>query len=518
MAFALGKKWLLVLGAGAPFACNDDGDAAAGETSSGSSSSGAEATGVETSSTTTTAPGTSSGSDTLTTSAADSTGTSDSSSSSSSDDGGTTRASTSSEGESSSDSGLVPMHCPYGILGEPGLPHTLFGNTFTQTDDFEGSCGGDGAPELGFLFTAPVADTYTFDTHGSRLHTVLYVLDGECGGSQIACNDDGDGPQSALAVDLAAGQLVTVVVDGEDASGGPFNVRAQQGSLVCPIADLGSIVPQAVMADSSYAFNGDAGSCGGAGGSDAAFVFTAPATAVYSFDTFASELDTRVYVRNGVCNGGEIACGVRGVLAPLVDGQQVTVVVDTSYAGGPFTLDVGALDGTCPDEDLGSTIPSTPSNTTVGGSNFSAGSCGGFGSNDYSYTFTAAEQGLYTFDTTGSDFDTVLYLRDGGCLGAEIACSVSTMGSGAQITQSLAAGQDVVVTVDGDGAEGNFQLLVDFSPTSGDCCVAHNYVECQDPDIVDCVCNGMFSDTFCCMSQWDGICVNEAISCGAICP
>jgi hypothetical protein len=92
------------------------------------------------------------------------------------------------------------------------------------------------------------------------------------------------------------------------------------------------------------------------------------------------------------------------------------------------------------------------------------------------------------------------------------------MGSGAQITHSLAAGQTIVVTVDGDGDEGNFQLAIDFSPTSGDCCIAHPYVECQDPDIVDCVCNGMFMDTFCCMSQWDGICVNEAMSCGAVCP
>ena len=522
MSFRLRNGSLLVLFAGVPLACGDDGNVAPEEGSSSSSSTSNEESSSATTSATTTDPGTSTGTETLTTTEADSTGTSESGGSSSDDTGtGTTAAtdeSTSSASESSSDSGFVPMHCPYGILGEPGLPHTLFGNTFMETDDFEGSCGGDGAPELGFLFTAPVADTYTFDTHGSQLHTVLYLLDGECGGSQLACNDDGDGPQSALAVDLAADQTVTVVVDSEDATGGPFNVRVQQGSLVCPIDDLGSTVPQAVAADTSYAFNGNSGSCGGAGGSDAAFLFTAPATAVYSFDTFGSELDTRVYVRNGVCSGGEIACGEGGVLAPLNNGQQVTVVVDSSYAGGPFTLNIGALDGTCPDEDLGSTIPSTPSNSTAGGSNFSAGSCGGFGSNDYSYTFTAAEQGLYTFDTAGSDFDTVLYLRDGGCLGAEIACDVSTMGSGSQITQSLSAGQTVVITVDGDGAEGNFQLLVDFSPTSGDCCVSHNYVECQDPDIVDCVCNGMFMDTFCCVNQWDGICVNEAISCGAICP
>ncbi|HWB81160.1 MAG TPA: hypothetical protein VG755_39625 [Nannocystaceae bacterium] len=521
MSFRLGDKLLLVISAGVPLACGDDGNVAPAEGSSSSSSSSDTAeSSSATAFTTTTEPGTSS--DTLTTTQADSTGTSESGGSSSSEDTSTgttaTTESTSSESESSSDSGFVPMHCPYGLLGEPGLPHTLFGNTFMETDELEGSCGGDGAPELGFLFTAPVADTYTFDTHGSQLHTVLYVLDGECGGSEIACNDEGDGHQSALAVDLAADQTVTIVVDGEDATGAPFNVRAQQGSLVCPIDDVGNTVPQSIVGDSSYSFNGNAGSCGGAGGSDAAYVFTAPATAVYSFDTFGSELDTRVYVRNGVCNGSEIACGHGGVLAPLNNGQQVTVVVDTSYAGGPFTLDIGALDGTCPDEDLGSTIPSTPSNSTAGGSNFSAGSCGGFGSNDYSYTFTAAEQGLYTFDTAGSDFETALYLRDGGCLGAEIACAVSTMGSGAQITQSLAAGQSIVITVDGDGAEGDFQLLVDFSPTSGDCCVSHNYVECQDPDIVDCVCNGMFMDTFCCVSQWDGICVNEAISCGAICP
>jgi hypothetical protein len=514
MTWTYGKTLVLALATAAPLACSDDGVTST-DGSSSSSSTGEPTTMSAT--VTLSASGSSSSADETTTTT--DTGSSSDGGTSTGGSESTTTAATgestsSSESSSSSESGFVPMHCPYAILG-PELPDVAFGNTTDETDDFAGTCGGNGNPELGVLFTAPAAGTYTFDTHGSQLHTVLYVLDGECGGTELACNDNGDGPQSAVAVDLAADQTVTVIVDSETAQGDPFNVRVQEGSLVCPYQDLGNTVPTMASADSSYAFNGSAGTCGGAGGSDLSFLFTAPNTGVFSFDTFGSDLDSRVYVRNGVCGGAEIACGLGGVLASLTNGQQVTVVVDSTFGGGPFTLNVGALTGTCPDEDLGNTVPQTPSNTTIGGSNFSAGSCGGFGSNDYSYTFTAATQGIYAFDTAGSDFETVLYLRDGSCGGTELDCVVSTMGQGAHIDRSLVAGEQVVITVDGDGAEGNFQLSVDFSPTSGDCCVSHNYTGCEVPDIEDCVCA---LDGFCCSNSWDGICAGEALDCGALCP
>jgi len=51
--------------------------------------------------------------------------------------------------------------------------------------------------------------------------------------------------------------------------------------------------------------------------------------------------------------------------------------------------------------------------------------------------------------------------------------------------------------------------------TEGDCCQAHDFPGCNQPDIVACVCQ---MDAYCCQAIWDDICVNEAVEqCGAQC-
>jgi hypothetical protein len=69
------------------------------------------------------------------------------------------------------------------------------------------------APDRAYAFVAPATGEYTFDTVGSRFDTVLYLLD-ECGGAELACNDDAVDHQSSLTGTLQAGQRVIVVVDG----------------------------------------------------------------------------------------------------------------------------------------------------------------------------------------------------------------------------------------------------------------------------------------------------------------
>ncbi|MEO0601136.1 MAG: hypothetical protein AAF211_06850, partial [Myxococcota bacterium] len=67
---------------------------------------------------------------------------------------------------------------------------------------------------------------------------------------------------------------------------------------------------------------------------------------------------------------------------------------------------------------------------------------------DVSFEFTAPEAGDYTFDTVGSDFDTVLTVLD-GCGGTELACNDDTVGLQSEVTVTLAADQTVLVVVDG---------------------------------------------------------------------
>ncbi len=51
---------------------------------------------------------------------------------------------------------------------------------------------------------------------------------------------------------------------------------------------------------------------------------------------------------------------------------------------------------------------------------------------------------------------------------------------------------------------------------AGDCCQVHISPGCNQPSVVNCVCG---ADPFCCDTEWDAICVDEAIIlCGASCP
>jgi hypothetical protein len=115
--------------------------------------------------------------------------------------------------------------CPELVLSG-ALPLQVAGNNLGATDNYVGSCNANIASDTTYTFTAPSAGTYTIDTIGTGLDTVLYVQD-VCGGVELACNDDIDVMagdfQSELQVTLAAGQTVIVVVDGYSSwSAGPY--------------------------------------------------------------------------------------------------------------------------------------------------------------------------------------------------------------------------------------------------------------------------------------------------------
>ena len=75
---------------------------------------------------------------------------------------------------------------------------------------------------------AQAAGTYTFDTIGSALDTLIYVLDGDCAGAELACNDDAVGLASSVTVNLAANQTVIVVLDAYAGSGGDYVLNISQ--------------------------------------------------------------------------------------------------------------------------------------------------------------------------------------------------------------------------------------------------------------------------------------------------
>ncbi|MCB9777248.1 MAG: hypothetical protein H6742_01625 [Alphaproteobacteria bacterium] len=94
----------------------------------------------------------------------------------------------------------------------------------TDGDDYQGSsCNGeevgDDGQDWGWTWTAPATAGYTFNTFGSEFDTILYILDGDCNGEVIACNNDAsaDNTASQIYIELQEGQQVVLIVDGYDA-------------------------------------------------------------------------------------------------------------------------------------------------------------------------------------------------------------------------------------------------------------------------------------------------------------
>jgi hypothetical protein len=85
-----------------------------------------------------------------------------------------------------------------------------------------GSCGGAGAPEQVWRFTATQAGLYDIETTG--FDTVLYV-NTDCNGNELACDDDfGPASGSHVTVNLSSNQSVLVVVDGFAAEAGAYEL------------------------------------------------------------------------------------------------------------------------------------------------------------------------------------------------------------------------------------------------------------------------------------------------------
>lgn len=130
----------------------------------------------------------------------------------------------------------------------------------------------------------------------------------------------------------------------------------------------------------------------------------------------------------------------------------------------------------CPDADLGSRVgPSVAMGTTTGRPNSLTATCGGMANSpDIAYSWRAPSSGRFVIDTIGSDYDTVLYVKNASCTGPELACNDDTSGLGlrSRVTIDVMAGQSVVIVVDGfgGGSSGSYVLnITAVMPEAGNC-------------------------------------------------
>ncbi|HTN85551.1 MAG TPA: MXAN_6577-like cysteine-rich protein [Sorangium sp.] len=379
---------------------------------------------------------------------------------------------------------LAPPECPSGTI-EPALPQTITGDTHLRGDSVAPSCGSIDTPDSSYTFTAPRAGRYIFDTYGSSFDTILELRSGTCSGSVIACSDDDmTGDQSRAIANLTAGQTVVAIVDGVDGAAGPFTLNVTEYvPPPCPEFTLGSTFPQTVTGNTAVMDRVSAISapCAGGSGPEATYAFTAPAYALYTFDSFGTSFDTVLHVHDGTCSGPSLGCnddtsGLQSQVKLLLDeGQTVVVVLDgySTSASGAYTLNVRqTFVPPCPAIDLGSTVPQTVTGTTEGAVDLMAPSCGSAGGAEATYSFTAPVAGTYIFDTFGSSFNTTLFARDGQCAGETLGCNTDAGGTTqSRLTLELAEGQTIILIVDGSSASasGEFTLTAQRFDGGGTC-------------------------------------------------
>lgn len=117
----------------------------------------------------------------------------------------------------------------------------------------------------------------------------------------------------------------------------------------------------------------------------------------------------------------------------------------------------------CEATALESSVPTAWVGDTTSGVNTYAGTCGGDGGPEDVLSYVAPQDGLYELSLEGSPFDTVLYVRDGSCDGAELTCDNDSVIPPASLVEvSLTTGQEIFIFVDGFEGGGTYVLNINM--------------------------------------------------------
>lgn len=244
----------------------------------------------------------------------------------------------------------VDLTCVQGTL--EGLAPQASGETLGSSAR-AGSCGGSGAPERIFEWTAPVTDYFRFHTEGSSFDPVLYLLDDDCQGAEIACHAAPLGTRKGEIVKrLGAGQRVLVVVDGHPGELGAFELAIER--VTCPAAHLDETILPITHSNEGrdpYPF----ASCPDPGMGARTYRYVAPSTGFYSIEavrTGGSFNPTLLVASGAACGGEALQCNGRGtrswvgydrraiITRALTEGEEITIAVSGDASEGTFSLDV----------------------------------------------------------------------------------------------------------------------------------------------------------------------------------
>jgi hypothetical protein len=169
----------------------------------------------------------------------------------------------------------------------------------------------------------------------------------------------------------------------------------------------------------------------------------------------------------------------------------------------------------CIEEDLGNAIGMTVAvGTTVGDDEDLAQACGNGGAVDRVLSWTAPNDGVFSIDSSGSDYDTVLALHT-DCGSTAFACNDNTEDFTSRVYTGALTGESVIIAVSGyGGAVGNYAVSIEQFDGGGPCCGADYTVGCSDDPCTGEICA---ADPYCCNTAWDTLCRDAALNNCEIC-
>jgi len=245
----------------------------------------------------------------------------------------------------------------------------------------------------------------------------------------------------------------------------PVDTEPPPPFAACADDDLGGAIGAAVSSGNTSGMGNDhTPTCTASSTAhDLAFAWTPSDDGCYQFDTQGSAFDTVLYVQEDCAGFSVLDCnddttGTQSVVILSVDADQpVLVVVDGygSYAGS-YTLNVVDHPGTGfnaaanVDVDLGTATGTVDTGTNAGAST-AVTACEN-SSDVLVFAWTAPSTSTYTFDTNGSNFDTVLTLwtQEDHCGADEDTCD-DDGGAGlkSRLTKSVFSGDTVYLSLAG---------------------------------------------------------------------
>src|SRR5690606_35442727 len=116
-------------------------------------------------------------------------------------------------------------------------------------------------------------------------------------------------------------------------------------------------------------------------------------------------------------------------------------------------------------DTLESVVPVFSSGSTFGAGDDHQESCVADAVPEREFAWTAPANGTYRISLEGSEYDTLLYVREGGCEGMELACNDDTITPfGLELWSSievdLLGGQTISIFVEGFDGTGDFDLAI----------------------------------------------------------